>query len=227
MGNTTNNEYLIKCLSVLPINDILNHWETVDRQFLNYNFVDINKLETYFDENKPLNILEIGTKRSNPDISTHHKNFFKNINKYVMMDVENGIDVDVVCDVHKLSSKFNEEFDIIISFSGYEHFKYPQLASHEILKCLKKNGIVFIQTHQTFPLHGYPNDYFRFSIDALESLFPKTMGTEILAKSYSEPCSIIPFNPNCVHNLYAKCYCNSSIIVKKIKDTPNIFLYDI
>ena len=68
------------------------------------------------------------------------------------------------------------------------------MASHELLKCLNKNGLIFIQTHQTYPLHGYPNDYFRFSLDALDSLFPKTMNTEILAKSYNHPCRIIPFD---------------------------------
>jgi SAM-dependent methyltransferase len=215
----------------MPVDMILNHWENVDHQFSNYNIARIENIFDYFDTNKPLNIMELGTKRSNPEISTHHKSLFPNINRYVMVDVEDGIDVDVVCDVHKLSNVFSEEFDVIITCSGYEHFKYPQLASHEILKCLNKNGVVFIQTHQTYPLHGYPNDYFRFSLDALDSLFPRSMGTELIAKSYDYPASIIPikFDSNLLKNwnIMAKSYLNCSIIIRKINDTPDTFIYEI
>jgi len=219
---------------ILPVERILNHWENVDKQFPNYKCADnIESVSYFFDNDKKLNIMEIGTRRSNPDIATHHKHLFKNIDKYVMVDSEYGLDVDVVCDVHTLSRKFSETFDVIIICSGYEHFKYPQLASHEILKCLNINGIVYIQTHQTFPLHGYPNDYCRFSLDALDALFPKTMGTEIMAKSYKYPVSIIPINKDGDTNLLknwnilGKSFLNSCIIVKKINKTPEIFIYDI
>ena len=224
MGDIINN-----IRNSIPIDMILNHWKNVDNEFLNYNIAIPENIPGYFDKNKPLNIMELGTKRSKPEISTHHKNLFPNINKYVMVDVEDGIDVDVVCDVHKLSSVFSEEFDVIITCSGYEHFKYPQLASHEILKCLNKNGVVFIQTHQTFPLHGYPNDYFRFSLDALDSLFPRSMGTELIAKSYDHPASIIPINrdPSKNWNIKAKSYLNCCIIIRKISDTPDTFIYEI
>jgi hypothetical protein len=60
-----------------------------------------------------------------------------------------------------------ERFDVIISCSTFEHLKYPAVAAHEVLKALKVGGVLFVQTHQSFPLHGYPFDYFRFSREAL------------------------------------------------------------
>ena len=34
-------------------------------------------------------------------------------------------------------------------------------------KSLKSEGVLFLQTHQTFLIHGYPSDYFRFTTEAL------------------------------------------------------------
>ena len=218
---------------VLPISTILEHWQNNDKEFPNYGYAgDISTVNSYFSENKKLTIMEIGTKRSNPDVPTHHKHLFKNVEKYVMVDIEDGLDVDVVCDVHRLSEYFEDcSFDVIISCSGYEHFKYPQLVSHNLLKCLRKNGVIYIQTHQTFPLHGYPNDYFRFSLDALDSLFPRSMGTELLAKSYDFPVSILPIDGNKEllknWNIFGKSFLNSCIIIRKTDDTPNNFIYEI
>jgi len=58
-----------------------------------------------------------------------------------MTDYQDGIDVDVVCDLHKTNETFkHEEFDLILSFSTFEHLKYPQLVSHNLMKILKVGG---------------------------------------------------------------------------------------
>ena len=109
-------------------------------------------------ETSTVKILELGTKRSNEKIATHHEEIFANItNKmYIKTDYQNGIDVDVVCDLHKTEGIFEDEsFDLIISCSTYEHLKYPHVCSLNLIKMLNINGFIFIQTHQTFPLHGY------------------------------------------------------------------------
>ena len=80
-----------------------------------------------------------------------------------------------------------ERFDVILSASTFEHLKYPGLAAHELLKTLTVGGLLFVQTHQSFPLHGYPSDYFRFSREALASLFGTTMGFEVVATGYDFP----------------------------------------
>tara|TARA_A100001035_G_C27397657_1_gene327146 strand:- start:52 stop:402 length:351 start_codon:yes stop_codon:yes gene_type:complete len=102
----------------------IHHINCIDKEFQNIgiganNNTFVKCVEEYksnLSSDYILNILEIGTKQSILNRSTHHKNLFthiKNIN-YVMTDIEAGNDVDVVCDVHKLSSKFNN-FDVIIT----------------------------------------------------------------------------------------------------------------
>lgn len=214
-----------------------NHINNVDPEFKDMgvgasNNILKNEIKKYL-TTKPndytLKILEIGTKRSNPNVSTHAKDIFKEFNnEYIMTDITNGIDVDIVCDVHKLSSKF-KNFDVILTYSGYEHFKYPHLASLEILKSLKKGGLVYVQSHQTFPLHGYPCDYFRFSLDAYKSCFPPTLNCEMIGASYKFPALIVPTEENDKWNInwVAKCYRNSDCIIKKIGNTPDNFIYDL
>jgi len=51
-------------------------------------------------------------------------------------------------------------------------------------RSLRKGGYLFIDTHQTFKLHGYPYDYYRFSREALESLFPNNFGLHIIHSFY-------------------------------------------
>jgi len=136
-------------------------------------------------------ILELGTRRSIPERSTRHQHLFPNAGEYLGTDIEMGVDVDFVADVHRLTQVTGEEsFDIIFTEAGFEHFKYPYLAAHEIMRTLRIGGLLFVQTHQTFPIHAVPHDYFRFSREALASLFGAQMGFKVHLTGYASPAAI-------------------------------------
>jgi hypothetical protein len=136
-------------------------------------------------------VLELGTKRSLPDRSTRHQEWIPNAHQYLGADLEAGADVDIVADVHRLTDVTGEEcFDVLISCSTFEHFKYPHVAAHQLLKALRVGGVLFIQTVQSFPLHGFPCDYYRFSREALASLFGTKMGFKVIATDYEFPARI-------------------------------------
>lgn len=117
-------------------------------------------------------VLELGTKRSQPNRPTHHKAFFPEASRYIMTDFQEGLDVDVVADAHSLTTTFGfQVFDFVWASSVFEHLERPWEAAEEIIRVLKPGGYVFIQTHFAFPWHGYPNDYFRFTHDGLISCF--------------------------------------------------------
>lgn len=130
-------------------------------------------------------VLELGTKQSISGRSTMHRDVVPHAREFLGTDVDEGADVDIIADVHRLSEELGRErFDIILSFSTFEHLKYPQLAAHEVMKSLKVGGVLFVQTHQCFPLHSYPHDYFRFSREALAGLFGTTMGFDVIGTDY-------------------------------------------
>ncbi len=171
-------------------------------------------------------VLELGTKQSVPGRSTMHRDWVPHAAEFLGTDIEPGSDVDVVADAHRLSQFVGEErFDVIISCSTFEHLKYPTLAAHELMKVLKVGGVLYIQTHQTFPLHGYPFDYFRFSQEALASLFGTTMGFQVLVTNYDFPIRLYTRR---VPGLQVHpAFLNTTLYGEKRARTPDEYRYEL
>jgi SAM-dependent methyltransferase len=147
---------------------------------------------------------------------------------YVMTDYESGDCVEIVSDLQNPKELLAMEgFDLIINVSVLEHVKYPILACHNMCKLLKPEGYIFLGTHQTFHLHGYKYDYFRFSREALKSLFPPTMNMKVLSSSFANLVQIIPDDKVSIWNYLAEAYLNVDIVVKKIGPTPDTFIFDL
>ena len=186
------------------------------------------------EQKRKIKILELGTKRSNNDNPTHHKKIFEDIPnlEYIMTDIEKGVDVDVdvISDLHSIDKNFEKNyFDCIISCSTFEHLKYPQLCSHNLMKILDIDGIIFIQTHQSFFLHGYKYDYYRFSREALISLFSQKMKFKTLSSYFEFDCLIIPHDKSLFDkmNTFAESYLNVVLCTQKIDETPIDYIYDL
>lgn len=132
-------------------------------------------------------ILELGTRKWGEN-STHHRDLFPN-SVYTMTDFIDGDDVDVVSDVHDLKEFESGTFDAVFSASTFEHIQFPWVASVALLRVLKPGGVLFVQTHQTFPVHGYPSDYTRWTDVGLRSMF-EWAGFDVVEAEMSEPCVI-------------------------------------
>jgi hypothetical protein len=171
-------------------------------------------------------VLELGTLQSVPGRSTMHRDWVPHAGEFLGTDIEAGADVDIVADLHRLTDVTgSERFDVIISASTFEHIKYPTLAAHELMKALKVGGLLYVQTHQSFPLHGYPNDYFRFSQDALASLFGTRMAFQVVATNYDFPARIHSRRlPNTQH---MPAFLNTTLWGEKRGPTPDEYLYDL
>ncbi len=173
-------------------------------------------------------VLELGTKCPVTGPSTRRDTWIPNAGEYLGTDIEHGPDVDIIADVHRLTDVVGEQqFDIIISCSTFEHFKYPHLAAHQIMRALKIGGLLFIQTHHTYPLHGAPYDYFRFSREALAGLFGAKMGFRVLATDYEFPARICSRREDIVGLLPA--FLNVRLFGEKVGETPQnyVFEYDV
>jgi SAM-dependent methyltransferase len=171
-------------------------------------------------------VLELGTLQSVPGRSTMHRDWVPHAREFLGGDIEAGPDVDVVADAHRLSAAVGQErFDVIISCSTFEHLKYPALAAHELLKALKVGGVLFVQTHQSFPLHGYPSDYFRFSREALAGLFGTTMGFEVKATNYDFPAKVLSRREPGTQDLPA--FLNTTLWGQKHSRTPDEYRYEL
>lgn len=136
-------------------------------------------------------VLELGTKRSNPDRSTVHRAWAAADATYTCSDFEDGLDVDLLADVHTLSTAVApNSLDAVIACSVFEHVQRPWIGAAEIGKVLRPGGQVFIQTHFAFPIHGYPSDYWRYTRDALETIFGADAGLRIIGSAYQYPVGL-------------------------------------
>jgi len=92
------------------------------------------------------------------------------------IDMEDGKGVDIVLDLtedfdfidNKLGGK---RFKTIICFSVLEHCSNPFKMCSNIERLLKVNGLVFISVPFSWRIHGYPNDYWRFTPEGIKILF--------------------------------------------------------
>jgi hypothetical protein len=92
-------------------------------------------------------------------------------------------EVDVVADLcGDLSGELlRKSFDLIICQATLEHVYDPFKAVRNMVSLLRPNGIIAVHTHTPpFPYHGYPRDYFRFSLDWFEDLESHLKGIELL-----------------------------------------------
>lgn len=146
--------------------------------------------------------------------------------EYVGFDFHPGDNVDVVGDIHKLSTYFeeNQKFDLIFSSAVFEHLAMPWIAAEEIAKMLKVGGYVFLETHYSYASHERPWHFFQFSEQALRVLFNKTLGFECVEAGVSSP--IVARFSNLSQKYLRKqritgMYCHSEFLGKKVKDVEN------
>jgi SAM-dependent methyltransferase len=97
-----------------------------------------------------------------------------------------GVDLlegDVVADLSKSIEPLEaSHFALVICCSVLEHVERPWAMAQNITKLLRPGGRVYLSVPWVWRFHAYPDDYWRFTWRAIESLFP---GVEWEAPEYS------------------------------------------
>lgn len=91
--------------------------------------------------------------------------------QYTGLDVQSGPNVDVVSNSNNMPFD-NNQFDIIISTSCFEHDEMFWLTFLEMCRVLKSSGYIYICAPSSGPYHphGCPSDSWRFYPDSWRSL---------------------------------------------------------
>lgn len=163
-------------------------------------------------------VLELGTMRWDEAKPTHHGHWLDGF-EHVKADVLDGLDVDVVVDAHELAERFDEaRFSAAIADAVWEHLVEPWRAADQLAAVCRPGAPIYVSTHQTFPIHGYPDDYFRFSDRALASLFENEHWITVEA-GYAFPCRIVPPPEVTVWNAAAPAFLNVELCAVR-SETP-------
>lgn len=77
--------------------------------------------------------------------------------------------IDFHYDIHELEFA-DSMFDAVVCMSIIEHVRKPWVAVSELRRVLKPQGLLWLQAPLAYPYHPDPQDFWRFSPDALRIL---------------------------------------------------------
>ena len=107
----------------------------------------------------------------------------------ITLDVVAADGVDVVGDGHDLPFVDNT-FDYVWCNAVLEHVRDPAQVAREIVRVLKPGGLAIVQVPFLEHVHGWPDDYYRFTLNGLRTIFSEL--DEVAAGVAAGPGQVLP-----------------------------------
>lgn len=124
--------------------------------------------------------LEIGSR----NINGSPRCFFTGA--YIGIDMIDGPDVDLVAVSDALPFP-DASFDTVVCTEMLEHDPNPWLTLPEIARVLRPGGVVILTARGIgYPLHGFPDDYWRFTESSFRHLF-ELAGLRVVETRLDDP----------------------------------------
>lgn len=119
-------------------------------------------------------VLEVGSMLpdtgNGPAWWAYSRNLMPEGTEWVGLDFFSGPCVDVVADIEKQTQFPDGYFSLVLCSEVMEHLYDPRAALLEMYRVLAPGGQILITTLFSFPIHGYPSDYWRFTPHCMERL---------------------------------------------------------
>jgi len=156
-----------------------------------------------------IKVLDVGSY----DVNGSYKDVFKNSRyEYIGLDIEKGPNVDIVLEnPYDWSQVGTDTFDIVISGQTFEHTEFFWITLAEMVRVLKKGGLLCIIVPNGFGEHRYPVDCYRFFTDGM------------IAMARYVSLEILHTHTNCAPDInynywYSRRYADSMLVARKTYD---------
>mgnify|MGYP002787211188 CR=1 FL=1 len=90
--------------------------------------------------------------------------------KWTGIDMIDGDGVDQVADIHALPEDWARRFSGVLCSEVLEHVERPWVALPKLREVTRPGGWIVVTTLTSFPIHGFPDDYWRFTPSGLRLL---------------------------------------------------------
>jgi SAM-dependent methyltransferase len=110
-------------------------------------------------------VVEIGSQ----DVNGSIRHSFKDVD-YVGVDFAEGNGVDVVLTDPYSFPFADDEADVVVTSSCFEHSEFFWLTFVEAVRIVKPGGLIYLNAPSNGPVHGYPVDCWRFYPDSGRAL---------------------------------------------------------
>jgi SAM-dependent methyltransferase len=116
----------------------------------------------------PGRVLEIGSRNINGSV----RGAFADAAEYVGIDAEPGAGVDIVMPAGEIAERWRlGYFDTVLCYEMLEHDARFWLTLAAVNRVLRVGGLLYVTTPTFgFPLHRYPQDFYRFGEDAFRDV---------------------------------------------------------
>jgi hypothetical protein len=139
-----------------------------------------------------LAVCEVGSRNVSPG-ATSKRSLFPGASKYIGTDVHMADNVDIAGDAHYLHELIGTaSVGAVFSIAVLEHLSFPWMFAAAVNRALRPGGLTFHLTHQTWPIHEEPNDFWRFSDNAMRVLFGPATGFEIVSAAMHNRTYVYP-----------------------------------
>jgi hypothetical protein len=120
--------------------------------------------------------------------------------KAIGVDMQEGPGVDRVLNLEDKLPKDLGPFAHIDCLSVLEHSRRPWLLAANLERLVLPEGTVFLTVPFVWRIHGYPSDFWRFTLDGVRELFPRIDWLRLMfAHVKLTPKSLVPARGSAEH----------------------------
>lgn len=131
------------------------------------------------------NVLEIGSRMTNQQCWwIVNRDLAKG--RWTGIDMQEGHGVDLVADIHDLPTDWNGQFSGVLCSEVLEHVARPWVALPKLKQVIRPGGWMVVTTLTSFPIHGFPDDYYRYTPSGLKLLLEDAGFTNVQTENAGE-----------------------------------------
>lgn len=123
-------------------------------------------------------VLEVGSRQHDPS-AWWIVNRDLAAGQWTGIDMQPGLGVDRVADIHDLPAEWKGRFSGVLCSEVLEHVARPWVALPKLSEVIRPGGWMVVTTLTTFHIHGYPDDYYRYTESGLRLLLSDAGFTDI------------------------------------------------
>ena len=90
--------------------------------------------------------------------------------KWLGIDMQEGPGVDQVVDIYAPPASWTGRFSGVLCSEVLEHVARPWIALPKLREIMQPGGWIVVTTLTSFPIHGFPDDYYRYTPSGLKLL---------------------------------------------------------
>lgn len=114
-------------------------------------------------------VLEVGSRLTNADAWwIINRDLAKG--QWTGIDMQEGHGVDQVVDIHSPPAEWTGRFSGVLCSEVLEHVARPWLALPKLREIIQPGGWMVVTTLTSFPIHGFPDDFYRYTPSGLKLL---------------------------------------------------------